>query len=468
VAEAAGRPLDEVFHVLAEHSRVPAESAAATVLSRGRAGGDEQNTLLVSRDGTERPIEDSGAPIRGPDGAVAGVVMVFKDDTERRSAQQALRESEAQYRAVFDAAAVGHAELELGSGRLLRVNPRCCELTGYTAQELLGMTFSQLLHPDDRQAHRARLDRFERQEQAELEVEERLQRRDGEDVCVQLACALVRDASGAPVRLLVAALDISARKEAEREVRQLAAALERRVEERTRQLSEANAELEAFSYTVSHDLRAPLRAMQGFAQAVEEDYADKLDDDGRDYLGRIGAAARRMEVLIQDLLDYGRLAREEVRLRDTHLSSALRDALGQVAADLERRQAQIEVIEPLPAVRAYPPVLAQVLANLLSNAVKFVPSALSPQVKVRAERRQGWVRLWVEDNGIGIKAEHQERIFRMFERLHGQEAYPGTGVGLAIVRKGTERMGGRCGVDSEPGSGSRFWIELQASDAESG
>jgi signal transduction histidine kinase len=211
---------------------------------------------------------------------------------------------------------------------------------------------------------------------------------------------------------------------------------------------------------VSHDLRAPLRGMQGFAQALREDYADRLDAQANDYLNRISRASRRMESLIEDLLDYSRLSREEFPLQPVSLDSVVDQALAQVIGEVERRSASMTVQRPLPRVLGHQGTLVRVVANLLSNALKFMPQGKTPVVTVAAENRGATVRLRVEDNGIGIQPEHRERVFRLFERLHGVESFPGTGVGLAVVRKGLERLGGNCSVDSEPGRGSRFWIEL--------
>lgn len=244
------------------------------------------------------------------------------------------------------------------------------------------------------------------------------------------------------------------------QLQRYAAELEQRVADRTVALQEANTELQAFTYSVSHDLRAPLRAMQGFAQALLEDYADKLDSFAQDYARRIVAAASRMDTLINDLLAYSRLSRAEIRLQPVSLAVVVAEALAQLEAELQERQAQVTVEESLPEVVAHRTTLIQVVTNLLANAVKFVAPTVKPQVRVWAEEREGWVRLWLQDNGIGIAPEHQQRIFRVFERLHGIETYPGTGIGLAIVRKGVERMGGRVGVKSQVGQGSRFWIEL--------
>lgn len=236
--------------------------------------------------------------------------------------------------------------------------------------------------------------------------------------------------------------------------------LEHRVAERTAELREINEELESFCSTVAHDLRAPLRAVQGFAAAVAEDYAERLDATGRGYLGRIQAATLRMEQLISDLLAYSRLRRSALRLGPVSLGEVVAEARERLAAELAERGTVLKVDEPLPEVIGEGGLLVQVVANLLSNAAKFVAPGTCPEVELRCQRDAGRVRLSVSDNGIGIAPEHQERIFRVFERLHGIESFPGTGVGLAIVRTGAERMGGACGVSSRPGFGSTFWIEL--------
>ncbi|MCB8822875.1 sensor histidine kinase [Microvirga rosea] len=242
--------------------------------------------------------------------------------------------------------------------------------------------------------------------------------------------------------------------------------LERQVESRTEQLTQVNRELDAFAYTISHDLRAPLRAMHGYADALAEDYGPTLPEEGQRFTHRIMAAADRMEALIQDILTYSRMTREEVRVRPVTLDESVDQVLAHARPRIEETGAVIEVGRPLGIVSAHPAALELVLDNLIANAVKFVAPGKAPHIRVRSESQGDWVRLWVEDNGIGIDPSHRERIFQPFQRLHGIETYPGTGIGLAIVRRGLERMGGRCGVDAEAGRGSRFWIELRRADGE--
>jgi signal transduction histidine kinase len=243
------------------------------------------------------------------------------------------------------------------------------------------------------------------------------------------------------------------------QIRRHAAELEQRVTERTAELEQMNAELESFSYSIAHDLRAPLRAMQGFADALIEDYADQLPPEAQEYSNRIGTAAQRLDTLIQDLLAYSRLSRADMPLRAVSLSSVVTEVLARLEPELKEHHARIEVDEGMPEVQANRPTVIQVVGNLLMNAVKFVAPGVEPRVRIHAETADRHIRLWIEDNGIGINPEYHERIFRVFERLHGADVYPGNGIGLAIVRKGMERMNGHVGVTSEEGAGSKFWVE---------
>jgi two-component system, sensor histidine kinase and response regulator len=239
-------------------------------------------------------------------------------------------------------------------------------------------------------------------------------------------------------------------------LKQLNADLTRRAE----QLSDVNKELEAFCYTIAHDLRAPLRAMEGLTAGLVEDFGESLDSDGVEQANRIRSAASRMDQMIQELLAYSRLSLVTLELSPVKFEDVIKDALGQLEYDLREKKARLQVKRSRHQVMGHHAMLVQVVCNLISNAVKFCPSGVSPEVTVWEERNGETVRLWVEDNGIGIAPEHCERIFRIFERLHGREQYTGTGIGLAIVQKAVTRMGGRVGVQSELNHGSRFWIEL--------
>lgn len=238
------------------------------------------------------------------------------------------------------------------------------------------------------------------------------------------------------------------------------AELERRVEERTGDLRELNMHLESLVYTVAHDLRTPLRGIQGYSKLLLDDCGPMLNDTGKHHLARIQASAERMDNLVIDLMAYGRIARAEIQLAPVSMEEAWRAAVSQCETLIEARRARIQSVAPLPQVQAHLPTLSQVLANLLNNALRFVPRNISPEVSFWSEDAgSGHVRVSLKDNGIGIAPEHHERIFRLFERVETLNE-PGTGVGLSIVRKGVERMRGKVGLESAPGQGSRFWIEL--------
>lgn len=331
-----------------------------------------------------------------------------------------------------------------------------------TCDSLINQPLSWLdaVHPED---YERVLVKLEQQESGQLtNIEFRIIRPDGQERWVWDRGFPIRDEKGALNYYVGITEDITEQKLAHEQIRHLTETLEQQVMERTSQLQAANNELEAFVYTVSHDLRAPLRAMQGFAEALAEDYGKLLDEVGNEYINRIINSAQRLENLIQDLLSYSRLSRTDLYLQPVNLNNVMFEVMTQLDADLKAKNAQVTISAPLRAVLAHRNTLAQVIANLLTNAIKFVRVGEQPQVLIWSEiKTPGWVRLWVKDNGIGIKPEHHGRIFRVFERLHGIERYPGTGIGLAIVRKGVERMGGRVGLESLPGQGSSFWIELK-------
>lgn len=246
-----------------------------------------------------------------------------------------------------------------------------------------------------------------------------------------------------------------------REVEALNQTLEQRVVERTRQLERANRELEAFTYTVSHDLKAPLRGMAGFAQALQEDCPDRLDAAGHRYLSRIQTGARRMADLIDDLLRYSRIERREVRYEPVALPSLFGQICEELGDELRGRRLEVRLELAADTVEAEPEGLRQAMINLVSNAVKFSRPD-GGTIVIRTERHDGEVVLSVADSGIGFDMKYHDRIFQIFERLHRQEEYAGTGVGLAIVRKVAERHGGRAWAVSDVGKGSTFYLALPA------
>jgi PAS domain S-box-containing protein len=459
--EAVGRPLDEIFHIVNETTRMTVESPVTKVLREGTIVGLANHTILIARDGAQWPIDDSAAPIRSSTGDLLGVVLVFRDVTERRRAEvESLR---------LAAIVEGSDDAIIGkdlNGLITTWNPGAKRLFQYDAEEIIGQPVSKLIPPDRLEEENRILDRLQSGDRVEHFETVRL-RKDGNPIHVSLTISPMRDKEGHIIGASKIARDITTQKEAELALRTAQAKLEshaleleKTVVERTAKLREIVSELEAFSYSLSHDLRAPLRAIQGFTELVLTDYGDKIPE-GVDYLRRVVNAAARMDRLIQDVLAFARVSRQEIAVSRVDPEKLVRD-LVEERPELHPPRGNVTVDSPLPPVIGHDASLTQCLANLLDNAVKFVPPGVVPQVRVFAERHGTRVRINVKDNGIGIEPEGQRRLFAVFQRLATAHTYQGTGIGLAIVRKAAERMGGTVGVESTPGQGSTFWVELPA------
>lgn len=245
------------------------------------------------------------------------------------------------------------------------------------------------------------------------------------------------------------------------EVRDLLEQLEEKVRERTVRLEQTIAELEAFSYSVSHDMRAPLRAMRGYSQVLLDDFSQNLDETGREFAKRILAASERLDRLVQDVLRYSRVAREKIECKRVDLEDLIMEVVGEYPA-FHPPNAEVIIAKPLLPVWGHEASLTQVVSNLLGNAVKFVRAERVPKIKIWTEPAGKNVKVFFNDNGIGIEEEDYGKIFRMFERVSAGAQYEGTGIGLAIVAKAVERMGGKVSVESVVGRGSTFCVELPA------
>lgn len=234
--------------------------------------------------------------------------------------------------------------------------------------------------------------------------------------------------------------------------------LEARVSERTAQLQSKINDLETFSYSVSHDMRAPLRAMQGFSELLLQCHSDKLNAEGRDFLHRIANSAYRLDVLIRDVLSYSNIIRENVACEPVDTDKLIRNLIAEYP-EFQEPRATIHWQNQLPAVLGNQAFLAQCFSNLLGNAVKFVAPGIKPAIEISVEKHDGKWRFKIRDNGIGIASQYHHKLFILFSRVH--TSYDGTGIGLAIIRKAVERMGGSVGFESESGQGSTFWLDLK-------
>lgn len=249
--------------------------------------------------------------------------------------------------------------------------------------------------------------------------------------------------------------------QAQAQLRRYAALLEERVAERTAHLQETVHSLEGVCYHIAHDLRAPLRAMEGYSKILLNQYAPRIDAVGEEYANRISEAAGRMDLLIHGLLEYGRLGHEQFPVESIQSGMVLDKVLGLLKCEIARKKAEVKTQGEWPAILGNGKLFEIVLTSLISNALKFVAPEVTPQLMLRAEGHENMVRFSVEDNGIGIAPEYLAKVFHIFERLHTKGSYAGTGIGLAIATKAAERMDGRVGVESSLNQGSRFWIELQ-------
>lgn len=407
----------------------------------------------VRKDGTRVPVLVGYALVgEARDESVAFVL----DLTARMEAEARLEETTRLLRAVVDGAPVPIFTLD-SAGVVTSWNPAAERVFGWTAEEAVGRTLP-IVPPSAEAQFRGFV--------AEVAVaggsfsgrEVRRLRKDGTLIDVSIAAAPLRGPSG-EVRGLAAVLsDVSARVRAEEEIRRLNAGLEERVERRTEELVAKTKELEGFAYSISHDLRAPLRAIDGFSRLVEEEHAAGLDEEGRRLLGVVRANARRMGQLIDDLLAFSRAGRHELRRSRVDVGALVSAVLEEVLPAEERPRSDV-VVGDLPHALADPALLRQVFVNLLSNAVKFSATRPRRRLEVSGRRENGRASFTVEDNGVGFDMRYAGKLFGVFQRLHGRE-FEGTGVGLALAERIVSRHGGAIEAWSEVGRGARFTVSL--------
>ena len=399
-----------------------------------------------------------------------GVVWdgAFLDITGRRRAEAEVERLRRQNELILNFAGEGILGVDL-EGKITFVNPAAARLVGWEVAEMIGKCHHDIVHhtridgspyPQE-ECPISAVFRDGKVRRAENEV---FWRQDGTNFPVEYTSTPIRNERGELLGAAVVFKDITARKQAEEEIRQLNEELEQRVRERTAQLEEANKELESFAYSVSHDLRAPLRAVDGFSRILLEECKDTLDEEAQGYLDRITAGSRRMGQLIDDILKLSRLSRTEMVFFNFDLSTMVRD----IAAELQEAEPQRQVeftIEANLMVSASQRLLRIALVNLLENAWKF--SAQSPRARIAfgSTEHDGERCYFVKDNGPGFKMDYADKIFKPFERLYKESEFPGTGIGLSIVQRIIQRHGGRVWVESAEGQGATFYFTLKESGA---
>lgn len=386
--------------------------------------------------------------------------VTFLDISGRRATELALHDSEERLRLALAAASQGLYDLNLDTGEAT-VSPEYAAMLGYDPADFREslVSWRQRLHPDDQVRASGLLEDYLAGRQEAYRVEFRLRTRDGHwKWILSLGQIEQRSVDGRPLRMLGTHTDIDALKSAEATLREMNATLEARVSERTAELSAANRELETFAYAVSHDLRAPLRALSGYSQALQEDFGDTLPAQARVFLDRIHQSAARMGQLIEGILALSRSSRGELRHDRVDLSALAHQRLAQLAEESGRR-VRVSVEDGL-VVGGDERMLASVMTNLLDNAWKYTGATADPQIRVHIGEVNGFRGICVSDNGAGFDMAHAHRLFHPFQRLHRDDQFPGIGIGLATVQRIVRRHGGEMVAMATPGEGATFCIAL--------
>jgi PAS domain S-box-containing protein len=414
-------------------------------------------------DGTEIDVEYSSAPLHRD---FAGIQIHLNDITDRKKSEAQLLESERSFHQLADS--MPHLVWTAGpDGNLEYRNKKWGEKIQLAEGSGFEEVWRALLHPTDVK-HTISVWKNCIHTGEPFQVECRcVEPRTGE-YRWHLGRALpIKDEQGKVVRWFGTCTDIHDQKLAEialqraqEQMAQNAFDLERRIDERTIELQEIVRSTEALNYSIAHDLRAPLRAMIGFSNVLLEECASKLDETGCEYAQRIAVSARRMDSLISALLNYGQLNYEELSFSFVDANIIFDFLLRQFQAEARETNATIRVAESFPTIWTNEIVFRKIFEELISNALKFRSPDRPPLIEIWTEEQESKTIFWIRDNGIGIPPEHYERIFRVMESLHDAKKYPGMGIGLAIVRRGVERLGGRAGVKSDLNTGTSFWIEL--------
>jgi len=450
-AEIVGQSLTRLFppESLAEENEMLAR------IGRGERVGN-YDAERVCQDGTRILVSTTLSPIADADGKIFGLSRISRDITERKRVEEKLRITEMRYRRLFEAAHDGVLLLDPATRKITDANPFIMQLIEYPREELVGRELFEIGLLEDEAASQAMFQVLQREHCVRYQ-DLPLESKSGRRQQVEVVANLYDEGGHAVIQCNIR--DITERFAAEENLRQLHSELEKRVVERTAQLEVANKELEAFSYSVSHDLRAPLRSIDGFSRILLEDYAGKLDEEAQDSLRRVRAASQHMGHLIDDMLKLSRVTRTEMQVGAVDLSMLAR----RIAAALEQEEParRVEwVIADGLTVQADPALLRVALQNLLANAWKFTGKQPQARIEVGVMEHEGERTHFVRDNGAGFDMAYAGKLFGAFQRLHDATEFPGTGIGLATVQRVLHRHGGRIWAEAAAGQGATFFFTL--------
>ncbi|HXA15087.1 MAG TPA: PAS domain S-box protein [Opitutaceae bacterium] len=446
----------------------------ALVFKASRGIEDIYELTYIRKDGSRFPAIVSVTALRDEQGGIIGYLLIGTDNSARKRAEEALLKAGALQTAIFNSANFSCIATD-AKGVIQIFNVGAERMLGYTTAEVVNQITPADLHDPQEVIARATALSLEyatpiapgfealafRASRGIEDIYELTKiRKDGSRFPAIVSVTALRDTHDGVIGYLLIGTDNTARRKAEEAVKQLYAELEQRVIQRTAELEAANKELEAFSYSVSHDLRSPLRAVDGYSQAVLEDYGSQLPEGGRRYLQTIREGAQRMGALIDDLLTFARLNRQELGKRVIDTGKLVRGALDELGSPWPDRSVEI-LVGDLPASSGDPALLKQVWLNFLSNALKYTRKREKTVVEIGCMKTNGADTFFIRDNGTGFDMRYADKLFGVFQRLHRAEDYEGTGVGLAIVQRIIHRHGGRVWADAAIDRGATFYFTLE-------
>jgi PAS domain S-box-containing protein len=424
------------------------------------SGSTSIEYLWQCADDEYRWFRDEAVLIKDEQGNPKQVIGTWRNITERKQAEEALRESKEELQTIYNGMVDGVLIAVIETRRFIHANSAICNMLGYSEAELLSMSVDEI-HPKDRLAYV--FDKFKAQAEKRITLAENLPclRKDGSIFYADVDTKLI-NYRGHPC-LVGFFHDITGRKRAEEEIRKLNEELEQRVLQRTAQLEAANKELEAFSYSVSHDLRAPVRAIDGFSRILLEDYGDKYDAEGKRLVNIIRSNTKKMGELIDDLLALSRLGRKDIEISDIDMDKLVKGLFDELGLDTNNGKVQFN-IKPLPSARGDAGMIHQVFANLLLNAIKFTKPKEAAVIEVGGYTENSKNVYYVKDNGVGFDMQYADKLFGVFQRLHSGDEFEGTGIGLAIVQRIIHHHGGRVWAEGKVNEGATFYFALPAKE----